>query len=179
MIWDEIMVWGVSIGVPAFVLSAIVLYIKNRIEAKKEGRKINRIYIVGFIISMAIIVLFVMGCAFVYIYRWIYPKIEEYEYRGSGEEVHAAVLKAMMEMENTDMEKGDGDYYISKKPYICSWCKEEKSGIFYRIRVEGTSHSWICEECYQGPYKDVMDRVREAMNGASDRHFKELNEEER
>ena len=155
---EEIMFWVMSIGVPSFVLSSIVLYIKNRIQAKEEEREIHKIYLIAFIISMAIVVLFIARCAFLYIYPRLV--IEEYEYSSSSEDVHKAVLQAMM-----DPDYWSGDYHCSKEPHECPWCKEEKSGDFYRITVEGTSHEWICEECYYGPYKELMEKVKEAMEG--------------
>ena len=48
------------VGLPILAIISIVLFIKDRRASKKEGRSVNKLYMVMFIISIAIIGLFIM-----------------------------------------------------------------------------------------------------------------------
>lgn len=56
----QIFGWAITIAVSAFVIVSIVLFIKDGILAKREGKGRKKIYTVMFIISMAIIALIVV-----------------------------------------------------------------------------------------------------------------------
>jgi len=49
--------WTITIAIFLFVIAAIVLFIKDGILAKREGRGRNKKYTVMFIISMTIVAL--------------------------------------------------------------------------------------------------------------------------
>ncbi|MCR5129112.1 MAG: hypothetical protein K6B69_13535 [Lachnospiraceae bacterium] len=96
----EFIVWIVPIGIPFFVISSVVLYIKNRIEAKETGQEINKIYKKLFSISIAIIVLFVVGILGMAIY--VYPWMQKSKCSSDtqlADAVHTAILTAMMDPE--------------------------------------------------------------------------------
>ncbi len=108
----EFILWLVPIGIPFFVISSIVLYIKNRIEAKTEGREIKRIYEKMFTISLAIIILFGGGFLALTIYSYHSPWIQEAYSSGDTQvanSVHTAILTAMMDPEITNREDYDED----------------------------------------------------------------------
>ena len=96
----ELIVWIVPIGIPFFVISSVVLYIKNRIEAKETGQEINKIYKKLFSISIAIIVLFVVGILgmAIYVDPWM-QKSKCSSDTQMADAVHTAVLTAMMDPE--------------------------------------------------------------------------------
>lgn len=56
--------WLIIIAIALFVLASIVLFIKDGMDSKKEGRRRKTIYTVMFIISMVIVVLFILGIIF-------------------------------------------------------------------------------------------------------------------
>ncbi len=56
----QIISWTITIALTLFVIISIVMFIKDGIASKKEGRNRNKGYTVMFIISMAIIGLFVV-----------------------------------------------------------------------------------------------------------------------
>ena len=56
--------WLIIIAIALFVLASIVLFIKDGMDSKKEGRRRKTIYTVMFIISMVIAVLFILGIIF-------------------------------------------------------------------------------------------------------------------
>ena len=96
----EFIIWIVPIGIPLFVISSVVLYIKNRVEAKETGQEINKIYEKLFTISIAIIVLFVGGILVMALYcdPWI-QKSKCSSDTQLADAVHTAVLIAMMDPE--------------------------------------------------------------------------------
>lgn len=53
--------WMIIIAIALFVLVSIVMFIKDGIDAKKEGRKRNIVFTVMFIMSMVIVGLFIVG----------------------------------------------------------------------------------------------------------------------
>ncbi len=56
----QIVGWAITIGVVVFVIVSIVLFIRDGIVSKREGRNRNKKYTVMFIISMVIIGLLVV-----------------------------------------------------------------------------------------------------------------------
>lgn len=56
----QIFGWMITIAISLFVIASIILFIKDGILAKQEGRGRKKIYTVMFIISMAIIALVVV-----------------------------------------------------------------------------------------------------------------------
>lgn len=56
----QIVGWAITFGIVAFVIISIVLFIRDEIVSKREGRNRNKKYTVMFIISMVIIGLLVV-----------------------------------------------------------------------------------------------------------------------
>lgn len=56
----QIVGWAITIGIAVFVIVSIVLFIRDGIVSKREGRNRNKKYTVMFIISMVIIGLLVV-----------------------------------------------------------------------------------------------------------------------
>lgn len=56
----QIVGWAITIGVVVFVIVSIVLFIRDGIVSKREGRNRNKKFTVMFIISMVIIGLLVV-----------------------------------------------------------------------------------------------------------------------
>lgn len=56
----QIVGWAIAIGIVVFVIASIVLFIRDKIVSKREGRNRNKKYTVMFIISMVIIGLLVV-----------------------------------------------------------------------------------------------------------------------
>lgn len=56
----QIIGWAITLGITIFVIVSIVLFIKDGIASKKEGRSRNKIITVMFIISMVIIGLLIV-----------------------------------------------------------------------------------------------------------------------
>lgn len=56
----QIVGWAIAIGIVVFVITSIVLFIRDEIVSKREGRNRNKKYTVMFIISMVIIGLLVV-----------------------------------------------------------------------------------------------------------------------
>ena len=56
----QIVGWEITIGIVVFVIVSIVLFIRDGIVSKREGRNRNKKYTVMFIISMVIIGLLVV-----------------------------------------------------------------------------------------------------------------------
>ena len=56
----QIVGWAIAIGIVVFVIAFIVLFIRDGIVSKREGRNRNKKYTVMFIISMVIIGLLVV-----------------------------------------------------------------------------------------------------------------------
>lgn len=56
----QIIGWAITLGITIFVIVSIVLFIKDGIASKKEGRSRNKINTVMFIISMVIIGLLIV-----------------------------------------------------------------------------------------------------------------------
>lgn len=56
----QIVGWAITIGIAVFVIASIVLFIRDGIASKREGRNRNKKYTVMFIISMVIIGLLVV-----------------------------------------------------------------------------------------------------------------------
>ena len=59
--------WSIAIAIPVFVIVSVVLFIRDSILAKREGRSRKMIYIVMFAISMTIIALVIMIIILLYI----------------------------------------------------------------------------------------------------------------
>lgn len=58
----QIIGWAITLGITIFVIVSIVLFIKDGIASKKEGRSRNKKITVMFIVSMVIIgLLMVIG----------------------------------------------------------------------------------------------------------------------
>ncbi len=56
----QIVGWAITIGIVVFVIVSVVLFIRDGIVSKREGRNRNKKYTVMFIISMVIIGLLVV-----------------------------------------------------------------------------------------------------------------------
>ena len=56
----QIIGWAITLGITIFVIVSIVLFIKDGIASKKEGRSRNKKITVMFIISMVIIGLLIV-----------------------------------------------------------------------------------------------------------------------
>lgn len=56
----QIVGWAITIGIVVFVIVSIVLFIRDGIVSKREGRNRNKKFTVMFIISMVIIGLLVV-----------------------------------------------------------------------------------------------------------------------
>lgn len=56
----QIVGWAITIGIAVFVIVSVVLFIRDGIVSKREGRNRNKKYTVMFIISMVIIGLLVV-----------------------------------------------------------------------------------------------------------------------
>lgn len=56
----QIVGWAITIGIVVFVIASIVLFVRDGIVSKREGRNRNKKYTVMFIISMVIIGLLVV-----------------------------------------------------------------------------------------------------------------------
>lgn len=52
--------WAITLGITIFVIVSIVLFIKDGIASKKEGRSRNKKFTVMFIVSMVIIGLLIV-----------------------------------------------------------------------------------------------------------------------
>ena len=63
----QIFGWTIAIAIPVFVIVSVVLFIRDSILAKREGRGRKMIYIVMFAISMTIIALVIMIIMLLYI----------------------------------------------------------------------------------------------------------------
>ena len=59
--------WSIAIAIPVFVIVSVVLFIRDGMLAKREGRGRKIIYIVMFAISMTIIALVIMIIILLYI----------------------------------------------------------------------------------------------------------------
>ncbi len=56
----QIIGWAITLGITIFVIVSIVLFIKDGIASKKEGRSRNKKFTVMFIVSMVIIGLLIV-----------------------------------------------------------------------------------------------------------------------
>ena len=56
--------WMIIIALALFVLASSVLFVKDGMDSKKEGRRRKTAYTVMFIISMVIAGLFILGVIF-------------------------------------------------------------------------------------------------------------------
>ncbi len=56
----QIIGWAITLGITIFVIVSIVLFIKDGIASKKEGRIRNKKFTVMFIVSMVIIGLLIV-----------------------------------------------------------------------------------------------------------------------
>ena len=56
--------WMIIIALALFVLASSVLFVKDGMDSKKEGRRRKTTYTVMFIISMVIAGLFILGVIF-------------------------------------------------------------------------------------------------------------------
>ena len=56
----QIICWAIALGITIFVIVSIVLFIKDGIASKKEGRSRNKKITVMFIVSMVIIGLLIV-----------------------------------------------------------------------------------------------------------------------
>ena len=56
----QIIGWAITLGITIFVIVSIVLFIKEGIASKKEGRSRNKKFTVMFIVSMVIIGLLIV-----------------------------------------------------------------------------------------------------------------------
>lgn len=56
----QIIGWAITLGITIFVIVSIVLFIKDGIASKKEGRSRNKKITVMFIVSMVIIGLLIV-----------------------------------------------------------------------------------------------------------------------
>ena len=63
----QIFGWTIAIAIPVFVIVSVVLFIRDGMLAKREGRGRKIIYIVMFAISMTIIALVIMIIILLYI----------------------------------------------------------------------------------------------------------------
>ena len=63
----QIFGWTIAIAIPVFVIVSVVLFIRDGMLAKEEGRGRKIIYIVMFAISMTIIALVIMIIMLLYI----------------------------------------------------------------------------------------------------------------
>ena len=56
----QIIGWAITLGITIFVIVSIVLFIKDGIASKKEGRSRNKKFTVMFIVSMVMIGLLIV-----------------------------------------------------------------------------------------------------------------------
>ncbi|MCR5108307.1 MAG: hypothetical protein K6B28_09105 [Lachnospiraceae bacterium] len=85
-------------GIPLFVISSVVLYIRKRLGAKEEGRVVNRAYTVMLAISLFIVGMVLFG---IYVIEHD-PAVQETRISYDtqlADSVHAAVLMAMSDQQ--------------------------------------------------------------------------------
>ena len=96
-------------GIPLFVISSIVLYIRKRIGAKEEGREVNRAYTVMLGIS-----LFIIGMVLFGIYTMDHdPGIQETRISYDtqlADAVHTAVLMAITDQQIAEKKEYKEDF---------------------------------------------------------------------
>lgn len=61
--------WAIGVGIPIFVLYAIVSFVLDAIHAKKVGRHIRVKRIVIFVLGIILLLLYIAGLIFLYYLR--------------------------------------------------------------------------------------------------------------
>ncbi len=125
MNFAEFILWAIPTGTPVFVIVSIVLYIKNRIEAKKDGREIDKIYEKLFTVSLAIIILFAVSVLFGILYARNSPAVQESQSSSDAQvadSVHTALLTAMYDPEIQKKEEFAEDLNALTKEFDITQC---------------------------------------------------------